>query len=405
MTRRTRRLVGVGAVAILACIPTAVQAHPRGQRPVLLLARNADGLDASWIAAADELAAIGRSLGLGPIAVTAFDEQQAYRDYLADGITVRLPGGTTCTPVLLDVEEVATGYASTLDIDCGGPIEQATLEISLLFELSDAYVHELDAVTAGGTVRRSLTAIEPSIEIAFTDETPVAIEQPDARGRLEAFARGEAGLSPLLAFMFALVLGAGHGLTPGHGKTLAVAYVAGTHGTLRHAGLLAGIVAAAHGASTLVLALLATSVDKLAPQRLTPWLDAITVALTAGVGIALLRGRGHAHHREEGPLAVRAPKLGTLALVGLIGGLIPSPEAFAVVFSAVAVGEPGAATIAVLAFSLGLGLIVFAVSAVAVFAGDRIARGHRLEHLVQRSLGALFLVVAVVLAVRALLRN
>jgi hypothetical protein len=43
----------------------------------------------------------------------------------------------------------------------------------------------------------------------------------------------------LVAILSAFVLGAGHALTPGHGKTIVAAYLVGSRGTLKHAAFLA----------------------------------------------------------------------------------------------------------------------------------------------------------------------
>jgi hypothetical protein len=47
-----------------------------------------------------------------------------------------------------------------------------------------------------------------------------------------------------VAFLLAFLAGAGHAVAPGHGKTLAAAYLAGSRGRIRDAALLGGSVAA-----------------------------------------------------------------------------------------------------------------------------------------------------------------
>ena len=64
-------------------------------------------------------------------------------------------------------------------------------------------------------------------------------------------------MSPLLAIAALLVaaaLGAGHALTPGHGKTLMAAYLVGTRGTARQALGLGLTVSVTHTAGILALA-------------------------------------------------------------------------------------------------------------------------------------------------------
>lgn len=402
MTRRAARLAVLAVIAAIAAAASAAEAHPRGQRPVILVARTATGLDVSWIVAADDMASMGSSLRLGPIAPTAYADARAYQRYVTDGLTFTPAGAAKpCDATLVAVEEVATGYATIIDVECGEAVATATMRTSLLFDLSEEYVHQFTASTATGRQSGALTAREPSVELVLVGEPPAGTQEPDARGRLEAFARGEGGLSLLLAVIFAFGLGIVHGVTPGHGKTLAAAYVVGAHGTLRHAGLLAGVVALAHGISTFALAGIAAGVDKLAPETLTPWLEGATAVLAAAVGITMLRGGGHEHAHGETPAPAR-PRLLQLAAIGLIGGLIPGPEAFAVGFTAVALGNLARAAIVIGAFSLGLAVVVFAVAMLAVTARTRLASSHQLEHRARRVAGIVFLVVAVALAVRAI---
>lgn len=402
MTRRARRAACLFAGIAVIGTASSTFAHPRGQRPVIVLARTGAGIDASWVVAADDMQAIGRELALGPITPEAYADHPAYIEYVVEGLTFTPAGEEPCVSTLVGVQEVATGYATTLSADCGGPVDRIRLHTDLLFEISVEYVHLFEAATATTPVRGALSAgaRDALLDLAAPAPPSEDDEELGARSRLETFARGEGGLSLVVAIGIALALGAVHGLTPGHGKTLTIAYVAGAHGTLRHAGLLAGVVAVAHGISTFVLALIASGIDKLAPQRITPWLEGVSAILAAIVGIALLRGR-HRHHEHRTLDARTAPRLGQLVAIGLIGGLIPGPEAFAVGFTAVAVGAMTRAIVVIVAFSIGLAAVVFGVAAVAVLAGHRIAATDRAEHLARRIGGIVFLAVAAWLAVRA----
>ncbi|MBL8794770.1 MAG: nickel transporter, partial [Planctomycetia bacterium] len=53
----------------------------------------------------------------------------------------------------------------------------------------------------------------------------------------------------------AAILGAGHALTPGHGKTLVAAYLVGERGTVWHAVLLGVVTTLTHTSTVLLLAL------------------------------------------------------------------------------------------------------------------------------------------------------
>ncbi len=72
----------------------------------------------------------------------------------------------------------------------------------------------------------------------------------------------------LASILLAIALGAGHALTPGHGKTLMAAWLVGVRGTVRHAVGLGLLVTVAHTAGILLLALLVDERRVPAPGRL-----------------------------------------------------------------------------------------------------------------------------------------
>ena len=93
----------------------------------------------------------------------------------------------------------------------------------------------------------------------------------------------------VLAVLLAVVLGSGHALAPGHGKTVMAAYLVGQEGTRRQALLLGGVVTLTHTAGVLLLGFLLLVSTTLAPDRLLPLLEVASGALLAGVGVYLLR--------------------------------------------------------------------------------------------------------------------
>ena len=99
----------------------------------------------------------------------------------------------------------------------------------------------------------------------------------------------EANLTPLvllLSLVTAGALGAGHALTPGHGKTLMAAYLVGTRGTVWHAAGLGLSVTVSHTIGILVLAALVVGAqDVLAPDavvRGAPFVAAISIVAIGG---------------------------------------------------------------------------------------------------------------------------
>ena len=99
----------------------------------------------------------------------------------------------------------------------------------------------------------------------------------------------------VLALLFALVLGAMHALSPGHGKTIVGAYLIGSRGTPRHALFLGVIVTVTHTLGVFVLGFATLIASRfIVPQRLFPILSLTSGLLVLGMGIFLLVQRWRA---------------------------------------------------------------------------------------------------------------
>ena len=86
----------------------------------------------------------------------------------------------------------------------------------------------------------------------------------------------------LAALLAAAALGAGHALTPGHGKTLMAAYLVGTRGTALHAAGLGLSVTISHTLGILLLAVLILGAGTALPP------DVVVRALPVAAGVAIL---------------------------------------------------------------------------------------------------------------------
>lgn len=96
-------------------------------------------------------------------------------------------------------------------------------------------------------------------------------------------------LSPLIllvSILTAAALGAGHALTPGHGKTLMAAYLVGTRGTPLHAAGLGLSVTVSHTLGILVLAALVVGAEGFLPPdvivRSAPVIAAVSIVVIGG---------------------------------------------------------------------------------------------------------------------------
>ena len=92
----------------------------------------------------------------------------------------------------------------------------------------------------------------------------------------------------LLALLAAVVLGALHAFSPGHGKTVVGAYLIGSRGTPRHAVFLGVTVTATHTLGVFALGFATLFASRfIVPERLFPILSLASGLLVLGMGVAL----------------------------------------------------------------------------------------------------------------------
>jgi ABC-type nickel/cobalt efflux system permease component RcnA len=299
--------------------------------------------------------------------------------------------------------------------------------------LADAGV-ELEVVAGGPTVAPVVVpdaqpvaapAVEPSA--APVQSPAAAVDSPGVVAPVAAIPGGVASgdlpsifrtadLTPLvllLSMLTAAALGAGHALTPGHGKTLMAAYLVGTRGTPVHALGLGLSVSLSHTVGILLLAAIVVgAADVLPPDlvvRAAPVVAAVSIVVIGGWMLlgewrrrrsaaaavraheaAHTHGHDHDHDHDHGhdPLehshgGVRhrhAPATGSaiswrsLFVLGLAGGLIPSTSALLILLGSIAAGRPGFGFVLVVAFGLGMAAVMAGIGLAMVFARGRLDR-------------------------------
>ncbi len=240
----------------------------------------------------------------------------------------------------------------------------------------------------------------------------------------------------LLGLLIAFAAGAGHALSPGHGKTVVAAYLVGSRGTARHAIILGLTVTVSHtfGVFLLGLGVLYAS-QYILPDQLYPWLGFGSGLLIAVVGVTLFLQRrralhravaalpapepGHDHDRDHehshehdhdhdhahahthaagephshargdgaahrhgpwgrphthGPAPDRPVTLGSLLALGISGGIIPCPSALIVLLAAVAYHQLALGLLLILAFSLGLAVVLTGIGLAMVYGRGLLGR-------------------------------
>jgi ABC-type nickel/cobalt efflux system permease component RcnA len=222
----------------------------------------------------------------------------------------------------------------------------------------------------------------------------------------------QADLSPgvmLLALLAAAALGGVHAASPGHGKTIMAAYIVGTRGTFVHALALGMSVTLSHTAGVLVLGVITLVASNLIlPEQLYPWLTLVAAVIVLVLGAYLLVGavrqRGHEHththphphphahehdhehahphehvqphphaHTHGEPQALPITWRNLFAL-GLAGGMIPSASALVVLLSALALGRLGFGLLLIVAFGVGMAVVLTTTGILLVYASRFVAR-------------------------------
>lgn len=267
-----------------------------------------------------------------------------------------------------------------------------------------------DLLAAPLDMRRvTLTATPGVADTAVPQETQAASARHDGGlAGLLSRVSGRADLTVgigLLAVALALLLGAGHAVAPGHGKTVMAAYLIGRKGRRREALTIAATVTATHTAGVLLLALVITASFTFVPQTLYRWLALANGVLVAGVGTILLRraikgtshyhhhhtahepdpelvlaGAGHHHHHHphshshtlhDHPVDAR-PDRKTVLAMGFVGGLTPSPSAVVVMLGAAALGRAWFGVVLVFAYGAGMAATLTGVGFAVARFSDRI---------------------------------
>ena len=206
----------------------------------------------------------------------------------------------------------------------------------------------------------------------------------------------------ILALGLALVFGMVHALTPGHGKTMVAAYLAGTQGQARHALILGGTVTVTHTAGVFALGIVTLSLSQfIVPEQLYPWLNLASGVMVVGIGVFAIRDRlrrwlraarprpaavpvahehghehahdhAHDHGHDHGHGHSHAPpdelSMRSLVALGVSGGLLPCPSALVVLLSAIALHRLAFGLALIVAFSFGLASVISGIGLAVLYA-------------------------------------
>ena len=247
----------------------------------------------------------------------------------------------------------------------------------------------------------------------------------------------------LLATNF--VWGAYHAVQPGHGKTIAAAYIVGARGRPVDAWILGIFVTLSHTSGIVLVGVLASlGLPGLESTRIEVWLKVVTGVLVIVVGLwtlwtqrtllgaaavsaAMPAAATHSHdglhphvhdraalgyhshgfgvrhsHDLVGVMSAR-PSLWMLVGLGIAGGLVPDPVALSLLIRALVDGKVIIGLLGVFVFSVGFAAVLVAVGIVAAAVGKRLLEwltGPRAARL-QLGMSVLIVLVGVILTVTA----
>ncbi len=110
----------------------------------------------------------------------------------------------------------------------------------------------------------------------------------------ELMAQKEIPLTALLiGLVVAFFLGAAHAMSPGHGKTIAAAYLVGSRGTPLHAVFLGVTVTITHTFAVFIfLIVINVAQQYFLPEQIFPWLGFLSGLMIVVIGLALAAQRG-----------------------------------------------------------------------------------------------------------------
>lgn len=209
-------------------------------------------------------------------------------------------------------------------------------------------------------------------------------------------------VNPWFYIPSAVLLGALHGLEPGHSKSMMAAFIVAVRGTIGQAVLLGVSAAISHSLVVWALALVGLSLgNALIVEAVEPYLiltSAVLVFLLALVMLRRVKGLGHKHAHDHGhghdhdqehddcgcghdhsvPEAVKkSGHVTTWQIIGFgaTGGLLPCPASIAVLLVCLQVKKFSLGIVMVAAFSVGLALTLVGAGVAAAY-GMRHAEKH-----------------------------
>ncbi len=281
---------------------------------------------------------------------------------------------------------VGLGNSPSLNLTDFSSVPALLNQVQLTFTLTfPAFVAEKVEKIAS----KKPTRVDPT---PISEPTPIAVaESKDDEIRVESSQSWLTRTSdryfraieptPLIVFigvLFSILLGALHSIAPGHGKSLMAVLTLAENGKRREIYKLGFTMGLTHTLGVLILGLIFIVSSNLVPTSIIPLLGVISGSLVVLIGAYyLIRHVRHTSQHQHGIEHHHHEAVGTrrIAVLGIVGGMVPTPTALTVMVGTAALGSAWYGVLLVTSYGVGMTMVL-------IFAGSLIEAMYRkLEHL------------------------
>jgi len=200
---------------------------------------------------------------------------------------------------------------------------------------------------------------------------------------------------PAHAWLFipsAILLGALHGLEPGHSKTMMAAFIIAIRGTVLQAVLLGLAATVSHTAVVWLVALVGLHFgQQWSAETSEPYFQILSAVAICGIAVWMLartrhaQSHGHHHDHHDAHAQSHADEIrhrvargpvttSQIVTIGLTGGLIPCPAAITILLLCLQLRQFSLGIALVLCFSIGLAVTLVSAGVLAALSMRHVSR-------------------------------
>ena len=267
---------------------------------------------------------------------------------------------------------IGLGSSPSLDLTDYGKVQVLLRELDSEFQFDfppEKLAVEPVAVATQKPVVAEEEVLEPELPEVVKEEKSWLTELSDTYFR---------SINPSASIVFigivlSLILGAFHSIAPGHGKSIMAVLALAERGKRREINRLGLTMGATHTFGVFTLGAIFIFGSKFVPASIIPTLGLISGFLIVLIGsyylIRFIRHRnqhssGAPHHHHE-PVSS-----GRIALLGVVGGMVPTPTALTVLVGTAALGSAWYGVLLVTSYGVGMTIVL-------IFAGRIVERLYR----------------------------